>query len=73
MTSVQKAAAQKIMQRNLAEHADWIALNNTMETLFAWSRQDAGLAAWLRPHLERLAGDTRKSVARRAAKRLEVF
>jgi len=70
MTSVQEAAALAIMKRNLAEHDDWIVLNNTMEALFAWSQDHAGLRAWLIPHLERLSADTRKSVAKRAAKLL---
>ena len=68
MTDGQKSAAQTIMQRNLAGHDDWIVLNNTMETLFEWSREDAALREWLRPHLKRLANDSRKSVAGRAKK-----
>ena len=70
MSPVQKAAAQAIMQRNLAEHDDWIVLNNTMEALFKWSRYDEAMGAWLKPHLERLTKDTRNSVARRAQKLL---
>ena len=70
MSPSQKAEAQAIMQRNLAEHGDWIVLNNTMEALFKWSRRDEGLDAWLKPHLERLTKDTRNSVARRAQKLL---
>ncbi|WP_260483475.1 hypothetical protein [Sphingomicrobium flavum] len=57
-----------ILQRNLAEKNDWIVLNMTMETLTRWAQGDAQLAAWLRPHLQRLAGDPRKSVAARARK-----
>lgn len=71
MSPSQKAEAQAIMQRNLAEHGDWIVLNNTMEALFKWSRRDEGLDAWLKPHLERLTKDTRNSVARRAQKLLK--
>ncbi|MEM9344934.1 MAG: hypothetical protein AAGA87_18010 [Pseudomonadota bacterium] len=70
LTPSQRAGALAIMQRNLAEHDDWIVLNTTMETLFAWSETDPNLAAWLRPHLERLAEDPRKSVAKRATKYL---
>ncbi len=58
----------EIMKRNLAEHDDWIVLNNTMAVLHDWSRDDAELAAWLKPHLERLSSDRRKSVAKRATK-----
>ena len=73
MTSQQKAAAQAIMQRNLAGHDDWIVLNNTMEALFAWSADDPELREWLKPHLERLSKDERKSVACRAKKLLARF
>jgi len=70
MTAKQRSAALAIMQRNLAEHDDWIVLNNTMEALFNWSRDDQTLADWLAPHLRRLANDSRKSVAKRANKYL---
>ncbi len=70
MTADQRNAALVIMQRNLAGHDDWIVLNNTMEALFNWSRNDPVLADWLRPHLQRLARDSRKSVAKRASKYL---
>jgi len=71
MSAEQKASATIIMQRNLAEHGDWIVLNNTMEALFAWSKDDSDLRQWLLPHLDRLATDPRKSVARRAEKLLK--
>ena len=70
LTPDQKAAALKIMQRNLARHGDWIVLNHTMETLGKWARDDEALGAWLRPHLERLSKDPRKSVSRRALRKL---
>ena len=70
MTAAQRKGALAIMKRNLAGHDDWIVLNNSMEVLALWARGDAALAAWLRPHLERLAADSRKSVSRRAAKLL---
>lgn len=62
----QRNAALRIMKRNLSEHGDWIVLNHTMQTLFEWSEEDDTLRAWLRPHLERLSKDRRKSVANRA-------
>ena len=40
----------------------------TKELLHDCSRNDPPLAAWLRPHLERLSTDRRKSVENRAAK-----
>jgi len=60
----------EIMKRNLAEHDDWIVLNNSMQVLFDWSKGDPELAKWLKPQLERLQGETRKSVAGRAKKLL---
>lgn len=73
MSVRQKASATQIMKRNLAENDDWIVLNNTMEALFKWSRDDEELALWLRPHLERLTTDPRKSVAKRAEKLLKAW
>lgn len=64
----QQARAQAIMQRNLAEHNDWIVLNNSMQVLTEWARNDETLRAWLLPHLVRLQDDPRKSVAKRATK-----
>ncbi len=58
------------MQRNLDTHDDWIVLNMTMETLDAWAADDATLAAWLEPRLQRLRQDRRKSVAKRAGRLL---
>lgn len=68
MTRQQRAKAAALLRRNLARHDDWIVLNMTMETLWHWSKADAQLAAWLKPHLARLAKDPRKSVAARARK-----
>ncbi|MBC8100855.1 MAG: hypothetical protein H7Y11_15555 [Armatimonadetes bacterium] len=47
---------------------DWIVLNYTMQTLGVWAQADADLKAWLLPQLERISGDTRKSVAKTAVK-----
>ena len=66
----QRDRSLEIVKRNLTEHDDWIVLNNSMQVLFDWSRDDAALARWLKPHLERLQGETRKSVAGRAKKLL---
>jgi hypothetical protein len=68
MTANQRARATELMKRNLARHHDWIVLNMTMETLFQWSRKSPELKAWLKPHLDRLANDPRKTVAARARK-----
>lgn len=61
------------MKTNLESHNDWIVLNWTIETLAEWATEDTELRTWLRPHLVRLANDTRKSVAKRAAKKLHLL
>jgi hypothetical protein len=68
MSEDQAGRAQSLMQRNLVRSHDWIVLNQTLETLATWALDDDALKAWLRPHLDRLAGDSRKSVAGRALK-----
>ena len=70
MSTKQIELATEIMQQNLAKHSDWIVLNQTMETLGRWSRHDKKLQDWMMPHLERLAMDQRKSVAKKAQKTL---
>ncbi len=66
MTIRQRAAAEKVLKRNLTTMTDWIVLNNTMQTLGAWAETDPVLRDWLLPHLERLSQDSRKSVAKKA-------
>lgn len=68
MDQDQRAGALRIMKRNLSSHDDWIVLNATIETLSDWAMADQGLRRWLKPHLERLSADRRKSVVSRAAK-----
>lgn len=70
MSSAQREGALAIMKRNIAGHDDWIVLNTTTETLAGWAKGDEALATWLRPHLKRLSQDSRKSVAKRATKKL---
>ena len=70
MDPAQRARARGIMQRNLSAHDDWIVLNATLETLSRWASADPDLRRWLRPHLERLSADRRKSVAARARKHM---
>lgn len=70
LSNDQKQRATDLLQRNLSESTDWIVLNVTMDALTQWAKQDTQLAGWLAPHLRRLRLDTRKSVAKRAAKRL---
>lgn len=73
MSAAQSAGALAVVKRNLAEHKDWIVLNNSIEYLAERARSDADLRDWLLPHLERLTVETRKSVARRATKALETL
>lgn len=70
MSDTQIDRATALLKRNLANHNDWIVLNNTMKTLHDWSKNDPELKLWLQPHLERLSQDKRKSVSKRAAKLL---
>ena len=69
----QQNSAIALMKRNLEVHDDWIVLNATIETLSNWAKSNASLRKWLRPHLERLRRDSRKSVAARAAKKLKAL
>ena len=70
LTEAQHTAATAIMKHNLANHTDWIVLNNTMEALAKWAKADADLRQWVLPHLETHSADARKSVASRAKKLL---
>lgn len=66
----QARRAAELLQRNLTSSTDWIVLNVTMDVLTEWAHDDPPLADWLTPELERLRRDHRKSVAKRATKRL---
>ena len=70
LSEKQTARAVEIMKDNLVNHGDWIVLNNCMEVLCDWSKDDPALSRWLRPQLERLTKENRKSVAGRAKKLL---
>ncbi|NET23766.1 MAG: hypothetical protein F6K07_32745 [Okeania sp. SIO1H5] len=71
LTPIQMKKALTHLKHNLENHSDWIVLNTTMETLFDWSKKDRGLRRWLKPRLERLTKESRKSVAGRASKYLK--
>lgn len=62
--------ATELLQRNLSSSTDWIVLNVTMDVLTEWANRGAPLAGWLAPEPERLRQDERRSVAKRASKRL---
>ncbi len=70
MTPEQFGRAKALVQRNLAEHDDWIVLNTSIDVLSGWAEDDEHLRIWLRPQLERLRKDPRKSVSKRAQKAL---
>jgi hypothetical protein len=70
LSAEQARRADALLKRNLTRSTDWIVLNVTMDVLAAWAGHDPALASWLTPELERLSHDPRKSVAKRAAKRL---
>lgn len=70
LSTAQIDRAVEIMKRNLETHDDWIVLNNSMKVLSKWAKDDRELAEWLVPHLERLKGERRKSVAGQARKAL---
>jgi len=73
LSDEQREEAIVLMQRNLETWDDWIVLNNTMQMLGEWAFDRPDLKGWLRPHLERLAQDKRKSVAKKAGGFLENY
>ena len=73
LSSAERRKAQTLVKRNLSTSSDWIVLNKSIDALMRWARRDDTLAAWLRPELQRLSGDTRKSVANRATKALDAL
>ena len=68
MTADQRIAATSLMERNLAGSTDWIVLIQTMKTLTDWAQADQALAKRLRPKIDTLTNDPRKSVSKNAAK-----
>ncbi len=73
MNKEQKSKAKSILKKNLENHTDWIVLNMTMQTLAGWAQSDKRLTKWMIPHLQRLAEDPRKSVAKKASKSLAML
>ncbi len=70
LSPAQKQRAIEIVKFNVANHHDWIVLNTSMQVLFDWRKEHPDLSKWLKPHLERLSEDSRKSVSGRAKKLL---
>ena len=71
LTEEQRNRAIEIVSNYLETNEDWIVLNSSMSALASWAQTRPALAASIRPHLERLADDSRKSVAGRATKALK--
>lgn len=71
MSPIQIKKAKKILKNNLINSNDWIVLSQTIETLTKWSSTDLKLQSWLKPELERLTLDKRKSVSNKALKSIE--
>ena len=70
MSKPQLVRAKKILKKNLDVGSDWIVLTQTMVTLSDWSESDPALRRWLKPVIERLCDDGRKSVSSKAQKSL---
>lgn len=71
LSGAQREKAKDILKKNLATHTDWIVLNQTMDTLERWSKQDGALRTWIKPYLFKLVEDPRKSVSNKAQKVLQ--
>ena len=69
LNATERARALEIMRTNLAEHDDWIVLNNSMKVL---AKRDPDRAA-LKPLIEGRVDDERKSVRSQAAKALKAI
>jgi len=69
----QKQKVIEILKNNLVNCSDWIVLNFTMEALVFYSKSYPQIKPWLKPHLQKLTLDTRKSVANRAKKYLKII
>ncbi|SFR51935.1 hypothetical protein SAMN04490243_2533 [Robiginitalea myxolifaciens] len=73
MSAGQIKKATRLMKHNLANHNDWIVLNQTMVTLSQWAKKDENLKNWIIPQLQRHSADPRKSVSGRAIKLLNTL
>ncbi len=70
LSAAQHDRALEIIKHNLEHHDDWIVLNTSLKVLFEWAADDDDLLAWLKPQMQRLSKDKRKSVSGRASKLL---
>lgn len=70
LTDEQRDQCIEIVATYLETQTDWMVLNSSMPPLAMWAKDSPALEQRIRPHLERLSHDERKSVAKRAAKAL---
>ncbi|MEM6830724.1 MAG: hypothetical protein AAF551_09405 [Bacteroidota bacterium] len=73
MTEEQLKQAKALLKKNLESQSDWIVLNNTMNTLGEWAKKDEELKEWIKPHLDRIVSDERKSVKSKAESIIEAL
>jgi len=66
LTDAQRDRSIEILCDYLTGADDWIVLNSAMPPLARWAQTRPALASAIRPRLEALTNDDRKSVARRA-------
>lgn len=71
LTNKQRLDAVKLMKRNLAESTDWIVLNQSVETLASFAKDDPTLKQYLVPILESYRSGQYKSLAARARRLLK--
>lgn len=71
LTAPQRERLTRALGEQLERSGDWIVIAQTLKTLVAWAADDASLANWLRPHAERHAKDTRKTVSSAAHRALQ--
>ena len=73
LTDDQRNRCIEIVANYLETETDWIVLNSSMPPLAQWAQARPDLEARIRPHLERLTNEDRKSVAKRAAKSIAIL
>ena len=73
LTAKQRRTAETRLKNFLEHSDDWIVQNRSIETLSTWALDDPKLREWIVPKLETFAAGSRKSVAGRAQKWLDVF
>lgn len=73
LSTNQRRAAIERMKGFLRSSNDWIVINQTLETLGQWAREDPELRDWLLPKLHAYAHETRKSIAGKARRHLAVL